>query len=201
MHTWEFIDNWGTFELKDPHHTSYLYFPLVNEAHMMSSVTPTLHGDAKTDHNHFLLTPVSVEDLHQSRAGRNFWVYHASLGAWSACGNSARQVAACRPNQSPDAEEQVTLQAGLLWQRLTRQSALLGLKAEITSFVPVTADQVEVMRVRLTNIHSNPLTFTPTAAIPLYGRSADSLRDHRHVTSLLHRIHTLEHGVVVQPTI
>jgi hypothetical protein len=57
------------------------------------------------------------------------------------------------------------------------------------------------MKVSLTNISSGPLTFTPTAAIPLYGRSADSLRDHRHVTSLLHRIHTLPHGVMVRPTL
>ncbi len=201
MPNWKFIDDWGTFELKDPQHTSYLYFPLVNEAHMMSSVTPTLHGDAKTDHNHFLLAPVSVEDLHQSRAGRNFWVHHSSLGAWSASGNSARQQAADHTQQPTDTDEKVTLQAGLLWQRLARQSTLLGLNAEITSFIPVTTDTVEVMKVTLTNIHSEPLTFTPTAAVPLYGRSADSLRDHRHVTSLLHRIHTLEHGVVVQPTL
>ena len=46
------------------------------------------------------------------------------------------------------------------------------------------------MRVTLTNTSDHPLTITPTAAIPLYGRSADNLRDHRHVTSLLHRIRT-----------
>ncbi len=194
--TWKFINDQGGFELTDPQHTSYLYFPLVNEARMMSSVTPSLHGDAKIDQNHFLLAPVSVEDLHQSRAGRNFWIHHASLGAWSACGQSAGQIAAPAGEEEP-----VTLQAGMLWQRLTRQSAHLGLRAEITSFVPPTADQVELMRVTITNIATQPVTFTPTAAIPIYGRSADSLRDHRHVTSLLHRIHTLPHGVMVQPTL
>ena len=197
-HSWDFIDDRGGFELVNPHHTSYLYFPLVNEARMMSAVTPTLHGDAKIDQNHFLLAPVSVEDLQQSRAGRNFWIHHPSLGAWSACGSSALQIAG---RQIAGTEEQVTLQAGLLWQRLTRQSERLGLRAEITSLIPPTADQVELMKVTLTNIAAEPLTFTPTAAIPLYGRSADSLRDHRHVTSLLHRIHTLPHGVVVRPTL
>lgn len=42
---------------------------------------------------------------------------------------------------------------------------------------------------------------TPIAAIPLYGRSADNIRDHRHVTSLLHRINTTEYGVEVTPVL
>ena len=62
--TWHFIDDNGAFELEAPHRNSYLYFPLVNEAGMMSSITPLLHGDIKTDQNHFLLSPVSVDDLH-----------------------------------------------------------------------------------------------------------------------------------------
>ena len=41
---------------------------------------------------------------------------------------------------------------------------------------------------------------TPTAAIPLYGRSADNIRDHRNVTSMLHRIWTTGDGVLVRPT-
>ena len=42
---------------------------------MMSVVTPTLHGDAKTGQNSFLTLPVSVEDLHNTRSARNFWVH------------------------------------------------------------------------------------------------------------------------------
>jgi cellobiose phosphorylase len=41
----------------------------------------------------------------------------------------------------------------------------------------------------------------PTAAIPIFGRSADNLRDHRQVTSLLHRIRCHSHGVLVHPTL
>ena len=37
--------------------------------------------------------------------------------------------------------------------------------------------------------------------IPVYGRSADNIRDHRHVTSLLHRIDTKECGVEVTPVL
>jgi cellobiose phosphorylase len=81
----------------------------------------------------------------------------------------------------------LTLTAGLLWQTVQRTDAHSGLQAEVTSFVPVSKDQVELMRVTLKNTGSETLTLTPTAAIPIYGRSADNLRDHRHVTSLLHR--------------
>ena len=45
-----------------------------------------------------------------------------------------------------------------------------------------------------------PALITPTVAIPLFARSADNLRDHRHVTSLLHRIRLTPHGVTVTPT-
>ncbi|MBN2146324.1 MAG: cellobiose phosphorylase [Anaerolineales bacterium] len=200
--SWEFTDDRGTFVLKNPHQTSYLYFPLVNETRMMSVVTPTLQGDAKTDQNHFLLAPVSVEDLHNSRAGRNFWVYQASWGAWSATGNAAAQIAASQTSATGKINpETVCLHAGMLWHRITRQSDSRGLRAEITSFVPPTVDQVELMQVILTNTSADPITITPTAAIPLYGRSADNLRDHRHVTSLLHRIITIPNGVVLQPTL
>ena len=62
-HGWRFVDQSGAFVLQDPQKNSYLYFPLVNEAGMMSSITPLLHGDIKTGQNNFLMLPVSVEDL------------------------------------------------------------------------------------------------------------------------------------------
>lgn len=193
---WHFVDAAAVFRLDNPHRTSYLYFPLVNEAGLMSAITPTLHGDVKTGQNTFLLPPVSVEDLHTSRAARNFWVLAQGAEAWSATGNSAPQLA--RRWQDT---EQVTLEAGLLWHRLTRENRSMGLRAEITNLAPPGEEQVELMRVTLTNISDWPLTLTPTAAIPIYGRSADNLRDHRHVTSLLHRIYTHTHGVLVRPTL
>jgi len=90
---WRFTGEDGTFCLESPHRTSYLYFPLVNEAGMMSAVTPTLHGDAKTGQNSFLTLPVSVEDLHNTRSARNFWLTIERHEPWSATGNSAPQVA------------------------------------------------------------------------------------------------------------
>ena len=90
---------------------------------------------------------------------------------------------------------------GFLWHKITRESPQIGLRAEIINLVPPSGDQVELMQVTLTNITNRPLTITPTAAIPIYGRSADNQRDHRHVTSLLHRIATRAYGVLVRPTL
>ncbi|MBN2388469.1 MAG: cellobiose phosphorylase [Anaerolineales bacterium] len=193
---WRFIDDQGTFELEAPQENNYLYFPLVNQAGMISSLTPTFNGDAKIGQNAYLLLPVSVEDLHTSRAGRNFWVRVNGV-PWSVTGNSAAQMA---HSLSADPET-VALRAGLLWQTVTRQHPDLGLRAEVTAFVPAGEDCVELMRVALTNCGEGALTLTPTAAIPIFGRSADNLRDHRHVTSLLHRTTCHRHGVLVRPTL
>ncbi|MEJ9164637.1 cellobiose phosphorylase [Paenibacillus graminis] len=164
---------------------------------MMSSISPKLHGQVTSGHNTFLTPPLSVEDLHNSRASRNFWVYVDGKGAWSAAGNSARQNAGMYGEEADDTE----LEAGLLWHRVTRESRELGIKAEITSFVPAGNDKVELMKVVLTNTSTEVLAVTPTVAVPLYARSADDLRDHRHVTSLLNRIYTSAHGIEVQPAL
>jgi cellobiose phosphorylase len=189
---WKFIDDDGCFELASPQNSSYLYFPLANESGMMSSITPTLKGDIKTGQNTFFALPVSADDLHNLKSGRNFWVMIDGKGAWSATGASSLQIAC-------DADERVKLQAGFLWHRVIRENSRLGIKSEITNFVPVENDQVELMRVRITNTGTQKLTMTPTAAIPVYGRSADNVRDHRHVSGLLGRVYTTAAGIEVQP--
>jgi cellobiose phosphorylase len=195
---WEFINDNGVFRMENPQHVSYLYFPLVNEAGMKTAITPTLNGDIKANLNSFLTLPVSVEDLHNTRSARNFWVYVDGVEPWSVTGNSAKQIA----NQfTQDASEQVSMEAGILWHKVTRSNLELGLKAEITNFVPTSNDQIELMQIELTNISNKPLNITPTAAIPIFGRSADNLRDHRHVTSLLHQIFCHRNGVLVRPTL
>ncbi|MCU0507774.1 MAG: cellobiose phosphorylase, partial [Anaerolineae bacterium] len=141
--TWQFTGDDASFALRSPHLTRYLYFPLVNEAGMMSVVTPTLHGDAKTGQNEFLTLPVSVEDLHENRAARNFWAAVEGRAPWSATGNSSWQLA-------DPAADSVALEAGLLWQRVTRENPLVGLRADILSFVPAGPDRVELMQVTLT---------------------------------------------------
>ncbi|WP_339316467.1 cellobiose phosphorylase [Paenibacillus sp. FSL R10-2734] len=197
IHGFEFTGNDGEFRLQQPDRSSFLYFPLVNEGGMMSTVTPKLHGQVTTGHNTFLTPPLSVEDLHNSRASRNFWVYIEGKGAWSAAGNSAKQNAAFYTASADDA----VLEAGFLWHRVTRSNSEMGVTAEITSFVPSGNDKVELMKVKLTNTGTEKLTLTSTAVVPMYARSADDLRDHRHVTSLLNRIYTSAYGVEVQPAL
>ena len=80
-----FLDDNGTFTLKNPEHVSALYFPLAGERGLKSAVAPDLGGDCKLDQESFLLEPVSVEDLHNSRSTRNFWCI-TEEGCWSATG-------------------------------------------------------------------------------------------------------------------
>ncbi len=79
------------FYLKDAGDISYLYMPLVNEK-IMSCITPDGHGDSKISQNHFLLEPVSVENLHSSMSSRNFWCVMEKDRIWSVFGYSAQQL-------------------------------------------------------------------------------------------------------------
>jgi len=194
---YRFLDRKGTFYMDDPDNNSYLYFPLAGEQGLKSAITPTLGGDIKTGQNQFLLQPVSAEDLHNNRSTRNFWCNIEGKGIWSATGVSAEQ----QSYKFSDKKEKSYLEAGILWHRITRESGRYGLRSIITSFVPVCGYNVEIMYIEINNTGSKPVTFTPTAAVPIYGRSADNIRDHRHVTSLLHRIKTTDYGVQVTPTL
>lgn len=192
----EFKDQNGTFVIHDPENYTGLYFPIAGEHGLKSSITPMLGGDSKTDQNHFLLEPVSIENLHNNRGTRNFWFRVKEKGYWSVCGASAEQEL----SRFTGGQDESTLEAGFMWQKLTRASEKYGLKAETTSFV--TLDGImEVMMVEVENTGKENKTLTPVAAIPIYGRSADNIRDHRHVTSLLHRIQTTEYGIEVKPVL
>lgn len=195
MKGYQYLDENGTFSLNDPELTGYLYFPIANEKGVMASVTPVLAGDNKMGQNTFLLAPVSSEDLHDKRGTRNFWVNVKGKGLWSVTGASAWQEAKLFGKE----KDKSVLTAGMMWHNVKRTSEEYGLEAEVTSFVPL-ADTLEIMMVTLRAL-SEDLTVTPTAAIPLYARSADNIRDHRHVTSLLHRMETVKEGILLNPTL
>lgn len=200
MKNYGFLDKKGTFYLKNPDNTNYLYFPLVGEQGIKSAITPNLGGDIKIGQNQFILEPVSIENLHNNKSSRNFWCGVDKKGIWSATGVSAKE----QSNKFSDKKEETYLEAGVLWQKLTRKSSEYGLQSEITSFVPAKDSEspnVEIMQITIKNIGSSKVKITPTAAVPIYGRSADNIRDHRHVTSLLHRIKTTKYGVAVRPTL
>ena len=189
---WKFTDDKGTFASDTAHQTNSLYFPLCNSVPIMSSVSPDLHGDIKTDSNSFLLEPVSRIDLSNLKSSRNFWIYINPHKVWSATGVS---------KEANRLEDKFNLEAGLLWQKITRQNKKIGLRSEITCFIPASDDSVELMLLDISNISSKPIKFISTAAIPIFGRSAHNLHDHRHVTSLLQRIQKEKFGVVVRPTL
>ena len=191
----KFIDEHGSFVMERPENTSYLYFPLASEAGLKSAVTPNLGGDAKIDQESFLLEPVSSEDLHSSRSGRNFWFVKNDAEVYSAAGVSARQEADKFTKLQDDSE----LTAGFMRHTIKRTSRVHQLETTVTSFIP-NGEQAEIMYVTVQNISNTMQNLTPYAAVPIYGRSADNIRDHRNVTSMLHRIRTDRHGVFVCPT-
>lgn len=190
----QFIDKHGSFTMKNPENISGLYFPLASKAGLRSAVTPSLGGDAKLDQESFLLEPVSVDNLHNNRSSRNFWFADEKGKIFSAVGTSAAQEAA----KFTQKQEESELTAGFMWHSLKRFLPEQLISTAI-SFIPYDSN-VEILHVSLTNRSNDVKQITAFAAIPIYGRSADNLRDHRHVTSLLHRIQTTESGVLVCPT-
>ena len=191
----QFIDKHGSFTMENPDHISHLYFPLASEAGLKSAVTPNLGGDAKLNQDCFLLEPVSSENLHNNRSVRNFWCVVEGIGTYSAAGVSPEQEAA----KFSDAQDESKLTAGFMWHTLERTSKVFQLRSTVTSFIPKD-NNVEIMHIVIQNISPSSQKLTSYAAVPIYGRSADNIRDHRHVTSLLHRIQTTDNGVLVCPT-
>lgn len=195
----QFIDEHGSFRLKNPQNYSYLYFPVAGEDGIRASLTPLLGGDAKKDQNTFLFEPVSSENLHNNRGTRNFWCRFAQNRAWSAMGASAAQEAV---QGTQDAEDAV-LEAGFMWHTVKRtaKGSFPALSSEVTTFVPDELAEAETTMVTIKNMGDAPVSFTPMAVFPMYARSADNIRDHRHVTSLLHRSFVTEYGVKITPTL
>lgn len=222
---YSYTDKYGSFRMENPENNSYLYFPLAAESGLKSSITPLLGGDSKKDQNTFLLQPVSAEELHNLKSTRNFWCIlvdgeegiNATVGlpidavapsttgapsdtgvrAWSATGASAETESL----RGTELEETSELNAGLMWHCMSRTSKKYPLCSEITSFIPNEEQCFEVMMVKVTNHSKEDVTFVPVSAIPLYARSADNIRDHRHVTSLLHRISVNQWGMEINPTL
>ncbi len=196
MGTIHFLDNDGTFSIEQPENYNNLYFPVAGENGIKSALSPNLGGDIKINQNAFLLEPVSIENLHNNRSTRNFWCIVQNEGAWSVTGASAEEE--CK--KFTKLQDKSKLEAGFMWQSITRQSEKYQMEAKVTSFVPL-KQNVEIMYIEITNTGKASKQVTPVAAIPIFGRSADNIRDHRHVTSLLNRIKTTDYGVYVKPSL
>ncbi len=191
-----YTDEYNSVRIEDADQVSGIYAPLLNEGGVIGSITPTLHGDSKISQNAFLLQPVSIEDLHTSLMGRNVWFCVDGDHPWAASGRSPWQLM----QRSCGEPEKVTVTIGKFWQKMRRENDRIGIAAEILSFCPAGTERAEIMAVTVKNTGEDPLRIRTVTAIPIYGRSADNIRDHRHVTSLLNRIYVEQDGIRVEPT-
>ena len=180
---------------------SGLYFPLMSEKGLKSAVTPDLHGDLKTDQNHFLLEPASAVDLTEKNTMRNFF-----LQVRETEGEEEKQQLFSLTGNSPFDQVRMGTDAALHadavfsfgCMEVDRRYPYAPVASGILSFVPYDRNE-EIHRVTITNTYSGKIRIRLTAVIPLYGRSADNLRDHRHVTSLLNRAKVKENGIFLTP--
>lgn len=190
---WQFVDQdpggaSGVFRAWNAHELHRLYFPLVNEAGMFSWTTPRLQGGPAISHHAHLSVPLTAEDLPHSLLHRDFWVVEPGRTPFSLAGYASNAGAP-------------RVDAGPGWFSLTRRSADGRFAVRGTLWCPADLpDPLELFWIEIESRSRATLRVTPYAAIPLFARSADNIRDHRHVTVLLHRTRHLRHGVAVHPT-
>lgn len=162
------------------------YLPMFNMHGLKSSITPFFGGDLKLDQHHYALQPVSELDLFSNTLSRNV-IFTVNQKQYFLNGQTESQQT-----------DEVFLTTGMLYQIVERSNPTF--KLTTTSFIPLD-DNLEVHQVKITNHSNEKINVDVITAIPLYARSADNIRDHRHVTSLLNRIYKTERGVVCKPTL
>ncbi len=176
----DFISDLANFEA---------YFPLSN-FRLTGSVTPYLNGDLKLSNNEFFFEPATRFGLSANKLGINIWAVFRDSDMFSLLGKSSTALNAEYPVKK-------RVEAGILWYKLANSSGMLN--CEITSFVDINSD-VQWFSARIENAGKKDLVFNPVIVTPVYGRSADNIRDHRHVTSLLNRVKVYKNGIVLKPT-
>lgn len=185
----------GKLLLQNPELRKKLYFPLFNNAGMMSAITADLKGDLKVSQNEFHLHPMVTEDLYNVAYSRNFWVVPENGEPWSVTAVSA--AAAIQKAKKSFKDTRVIVQPGMV--AVTRHNADLQISATSTAFVPANEDTVEILIFTIQNDGKSSFQFNAVPAIPIYARSADNQRDHRQVTTLLNRIYEVDGGINVRP--
>ena len=163
-----------------------IYAPLCGcDSHgLKSSISPILSGDIKLDKYHYLTKPASREDLRYPL--REFFVNIKNKGVFGFVQESS-------PNSG-------VVSIGPLWHKLERTHKKVGLLLSSVNLIPSSNEPIELTKVTIKNISRKSIKFTPTAAIPMFGRSLANKHDHEHVTSLLNRIEQTRDGVVLKPT-
>ena len=161
------------------------YFPLFNKMGFNSSISPFMAGDVKLDQHHFALEPISDLGLYIHGFGRNV-VFEINHTYYYLNGMTASQQ-----------NDKISVEVDLLYQKVKRSNPLYDI--ETVSYVAVN-HPIEVHQITYINTSKSEQSLKITTAIPIYARSADNLRDHRHVTSLLNRIYVSNGRVSVKPT-
>ncbi len=176
------------FVLDNAENYGYIYYPLVNECGMKSSITPNMAGDCKIDQSHFALLPQSQIDLQNSMFTRNIYFL---------VNNKPLYLNGLSPYQLLH-KDKVCIKTGFIYFNCIRENQFLTF--DTTSFVPSDPDFVELTKVKITNNSDKKVNIRSIVGIPMYCRSAESLRDHRHVTSLLNKCCIEKNGIVNEPT-
>jgi cellobiose phosphorylase len=177
----------GTFSINNPETIRDLYFPLTNtQGKIYSCISPFLSGDIKKNQHQFLTYPATVFDLKNPFCIRTLWLCFDKKPAL---------------NISPfwPTKDKITLTAGPLWQKLTRINKKNNLRIETLNFVPENYP-CEIMQIKISNKAKTVKRITPITSIPLFCRSEDNLRNHRHVSSLLNKAAINKQGIIVTPS-
>ncbi len=190
-------DKQGSFSAVNADRCSRLYFPLMNNAGMRCSVTPELKGDISGGFNRYLMPPVVTEDLHRSLNARYVWIRPEGGSPWTINGLAPAQL----NSKWSDNHETSTIEARPGAFTLHRRHPDLPLEVSITLTVPASQHQVELWKVVIRNRGTVPVAYTPYFALPLFGRHADHLRDHRQVTTMFQHVYREDAGVCIKPTI
>ncbi len=182
----EYLPDGVSFTSKKATGIRAIYSPLcgIDGTSLKSAITPYLSGDIKIDKFRYVTEPVSREDLREDV--RNFFI---SL--------TSGEVLSLTQETSLDGAQ---VEIGQLWHKLTRTHAEAGIEMTAVNFIPVTGENVELMKVTIKNMSDTTVTLTPTAVVPIFGRSLANKHDHEHVTALLNRIKQMPEGVCVEPT-
>ena len=93
----------------------------------------------------------------------NFWCIDETLGAWSVTGVSAEE----EYKKFTDLQDKSSMEAGFMWQAVTRKSGKYQMEAKVTSFVPFNKN-IEIMHIEITNTSMTAKKVTPVAAIPVF---------------------------------
>ena len=172
--------------IKNYHHNTGEYFPLFNFKGLRSTISPYWGGDVKLSHHHYATEPTTALDLYHLSMSRNI-IFDVDGQHYFANGQTSEQQ-----------NDQIIVEADFLSHKIIRKHP--DHQIEISSIVPL-SDTLELHKVVFTNLTHRQVNLKITTAIPLYSRSADNIRDHRHVTSLLNETEVIDHGILNKPTL